>query len=117
MNVKKCYICSHDNCRSCDNAGACNSCDSGYTLASGNCVPCKFPCQTCDQTAPTKCTSCVSPAYFKTPTSTGGCILNTVSNCAVYDTVTLTLCTQCQPFFKLSTDKKLCERTCGANCK
>ncbi len=86
-------------------------------MSGGNCVPCKFPCQTCDTTTPTKCTSCITPTYFRIPLLTGACILNTVSNCAQYDKVDSTLCSQCEPFFTLSTDKKSCSRTCNANCK
>ena len=80
-----CIKCTIENCDSCSLDGAtvvCKTCSEGYSVNSGKCVSCQFPCLTCTATkGPNNCATCWSPFYLNHALSNGTCAQILVANC------------------------------------
>ena len=81
-----CSTCTINNCKTCLKVGlnlSCTLCNSGYRLASGQCIVCPSNCNTCTLSGSTSiCSQCLSGYYL-----TGGAcsiVTVTINNCQIY---------------------------------
>jgi hypothetical protein len=83
-----CSLCTINNCKTClrvSSTISCTLCNSGYRLASGQCVACPSNCNTCTLSSGTSvCTQCMTGYYL----NGGACslILTQIKNCQQYST-------------------------------
>lgn len=108
-----CYFCMQEfscpaNCKTCNIAGKCTACESGYTLSNGECaeIVCPDNCTFCSSS--TTCSICASGYTL----NGGKCVLKCPDNCASCSSSTT--CTVCAPGYTLSGGK--CVVKCPDNC-
>ncbi|KAL4450910.1 hypothetical protein ABPG74_011752 [Tetrahymena malaccensis] len=105
----KCILCS-STCKTCDGStNLCTSCLDGYSLISGQCQLCQFPCQTCASGNTNSCLSCPSNYYLDATQNTCNICSNNCVNC-----VNQLTCSQCQSGYILDANNQcvICDQTC-----
>ena len=108
-----CYFCMlslscPDNCKTCNIAGKCTACESGYTLSNGECaeIVCPDNCTSCSSS--TTCTGCASGYTL----SGGKCVIKCPDNCAYCSSSSS--CSTCRSGYSLQNGK--CVKVAVATC-
>lgn len=107
---------SISNCRYYTSSRTCRECEPGYRLSNGQCQACTVPnCASCPSSNST-CAQCLD-RFSSTSQITRNCQVNcNVENCKTCADINPTNCVECQPGFRVSSDRSTCRSCQVANC-